>query len=235
MAASLTRIASGGQLCRTPSSGQLSRAPLAPPAAARASPRGARAPAPGPAPAALPGDGDIAVPNGAATSPRGGKIAAHGTATVVAPVSPMPPGALADLLAGPFHPELRLGAAAAAAAPPAPPSPHQPLPPAALTRPPPPPAVEPGAFADAFEMGDLLGRGSFGEVRSAVEHETGRRVAIKVLAKSQGGRDKRETILQEVGAGAGGRSSCEAATAAAAGRLHGGPCGQEEAGAGAGS
>jgi hypothetical protein len=57
-------------------------------------------------------------------------------------------------------------------------------------------------FAGDYELGDLLGRGTFGEVRAAEQRATGRRVAVKVLAKGGAGRnDMRAAVLAEVRGG----------------------------------
>ncbi|KAI8472966.1 MAG: kinase-like domain-containing protein [Monoraphidium minutum] len=199
MASSLARPGSG-LLRRSPSNGSCSHlaalaaappSPAAPPGSHRSHRRRAAAAAPA---AALPRDGDIAVPAGGAppASPRG-KVAAHGSATVFAPTRARPAFDAAAFSALPFvtapiHPELLEGLAA----PP-------PLPAAAAPVPPPP--VRRGAFDEAYEMGDLLGSGTFGDVRSATERATGRRAAVKVLPKRRGGRDARATVLQEAAFG----------------------------------
>jgi serine/threonine protein kinase len=60
--------------------------------------------------------------------------------------------------------------------------------------------LEPGSFAAAYAMGELLGRGTFGEVRSATERATGRPVAVKVLPRAAAGRDAAdEATAREVG------------------------------------
>lgn len=192
MASSLARAASYGSLNRVASHGSLSRAAASPavnspPAAspARASPAAPRrAPA---RVAATPADGaDIAVAGPAPASPAPRSKVSAGAAAVLAPPAPasFQPH---PLVPPPVHPELL------AALSPAPPQ----LPPVAA-RELPIPAVERARFGDVYAAGDLLGRGTFGDVRSATEVATGRRVAVKELPKRIGGRDKREVIMQEV-------------------------------------
>jgi hypothetical protein len=67
----------------------------------------------------------------------------------------------------------------------------------------PPPALSPvhlspGAFESDWDAGELLGRGTFGDVRVATERATGRQAAVKVMPKSLRGRDRREDVLREV-------------------------------------
>lgn len=61
-----------------------------------------------------------------------------------------------------------------------------------------PVTVAGGSFESEFEMGELLGRGTFGEVRAATERSTGRRWAVKVVKKVVDGVNKRSSILEEV-------------------------------------
>lgn len=52
-----------------------------------------------------------------------------------------------------------------------------------------PAAVEftwPGGFETRYEMGEVLGRGSFGTVRTAFDRQTGRTLAVKIIPKSKG-------------------------------------------------
>lgn len=58
--------------------------------------------------------------------------------------------------------------------------------------------VQLGSFTDDYEIGELLGKGTFGEVRAATEKVSGREVAVKVLPKRLGDKDMRMAILQEV-------------------------------------
>ena len=43
----------------------------------------------------------------------------------------------------------------------------------------------PAGFEERFELGDLLGRGSFGVVRMAFDRKTGRTLAVKVISKTR--------------------------------------------------
>jgi hypothetical protein len=68
---------------------------------------------------------------------------------------------------------------------------------------PPPPPLEPvqlspGSFEAAYDAGELLGRGTFGDVRVATERATGRQAAVKVVPKALRGRSQREEVMREV-------------------------------------
>ncbi|GBF93649.1 calcium-dependent kinase [Raphidocelis subcapitata] len=71
-------------------------------------------------------------------------------------------------------------------------------------QPPAPAAVQLGAgqFEAAYKMEELLGSGTFGDVRVATEAATGRQVAVKILVKRQRGRDRRDEALREAAFGA---------------------------------
>jgi hypothetical protein len=106
-----------------------------------------------------------------------------------APPGPLPASLLQQLLAGaPHHvAPMQRPSAAAAAPPPAP---------AVL----PPLEIRTGFELD-FELGELLGRGTFGEVRVAARRADAQQFAVKTMAKRAGGRDARDAILAEVRAG----------------------------------
>ena len=51
--------------------------------------------------------------------------------------------------------------------------------------PPPQEFAWPGEFETRYEMGEVLGRGSFGTVRTAFDRKTGRTLAVKIIPKSK--------------------------------------------------
>jgi len=55
-----------------------------------------------------------------------------------------------------------------------------------------------GGFSAAYELGELLGKGTFGDVRVATELATGRQCAVKVMVKSLHRRDRTDEIRREV-------------------------------------
>jgi hypothetical protein len=135
----------------------------------------------------------VATPSG---PPRGGKgsVAAHSLAALVpaaapaatpgdAPPAPPPAALLQQLLASP---PVHGGMGSPPAAPPAP-APAQ-LPPLEIL----------SGFESDFELGELLGRGTFGEVRVASRRADGAQRAVKIMSKRVNGRDAREAILGEV-------------------------------------
>ncbi|GBF93233.1 CDPK-related kinase-like [Raphidocelis subcapitata] len=152
------------------------------------------------APASAPATSSFA-PAGSA---RGkGSVVAH-VATLVAP-----PAVAADALPprGPVAPPPPPPPAAGRLRPRfsgAAPSPSPSPPPRPRGRSPPPSIDEAdllpaSAFEDDYSFGELLGRGTFGEVRVASPRDGGRQVAVKILDKRVGDADMREAILAEVG------------------------------------
>jgi len=53
-------------------------------------------------------------------------------------------------------------------------------------------------FENDYAVGELLGKGTFGEVRVATHVATGRQCAVKVLNKRVGDADVREAVVEEV-------------------------------------
>eukprot|EP00803_Ostreobium_quekettii_P003649 evm.model.scf_2412.1 EVM.evm.TU.scf_2412.1 scf_2412:1529-2058(-) len=52
---------------------------------------------------------------------------------------------------------------------------------------------------DGYELGPLIGRGTFGDVHKATGRKTGREVAIKIIDRSRlGSRGARERLKREV-------------------------------------
>ena len=55
----------------------------------------------------------------------------------------------------------------------------------------------PGGFETRYEMGEVLGKGSFGTVRTAFDRNTGRTLAVKIIPKSRKGIEP-ERILHRI-------------------------------------
>lgn len=58
-----------------------------------------------------------------------------------------------------------------------------------------------GSIEAELELGELLGRGTFGDVYCATQRASGMQVAVKVVPKFKNGRDRRQAIYQEVRSG----------------------------------